>query len=73
MFYHSVLHSSFKLESSLAGAPTINDQYNIAQRGQCAQPQVLHPFIRVIDQLHLQGSNRQTLNRGLEQTTTICI
>lgn len=36
--YHFILHSSFKLEASLAGAPPIDNEHNVAQRRQRAQP-----------------------------------
>lgn len=45
---HSVLHSSFKVESSLTGAASVDDQHGVAQRGQRAQPQVLDPLVGVV-------------------------
>lgn len=58
MFYHFVLHCTFKSEASLTGAPAIHHQHHVAQRRQSAEPQVLHPFVGVVHQLNLQGSKR---------------
>lgn len=58
MFYHFVLHCTFKSEASLARAAAIHHQHSVAQRRQRAQPQVLHPFVGVVHQLNLRGSKR---------------
>lgn len=58
MFYHFVLHCTFKSEASLAGAAPVQNQHHVAQRRQSAQPQVLHPFVGVVHQLDLEGKEK---------------
>lgn len=53
MFYHFVLHCTFKSEAPLTGAAAIHHQHGVAQGRQSAQPQVLHPFVGVVHQLNL--------------------
>lgn len=60
MFYHFVLHCTFKSEAPLTGAAAIHHQHGVAQGRQSAQPQVLHPFVGVVHQLNLQGNKRSS-------------
>lgn len=60
MFYHFVLHCTFKSEAPLTGAAAIHHQHSVAQGRQSAQPQVLHPFVGVVHQLNLQGNKRSS-------------
>lgn len=61
--HHFVFKGSFKLQPSVAGAPVVNDNDNIAQRGQGVQSEVLDSFKPVVHQLYLEYKS-STESRG---------